>query len=200
MIMTIITYIHIKLLSMSVTTFQSSQSAEYQHHVSQVTTLTTTLTHQQNIQTYKTIPKPYQPRPLKTSDPSLAQQFTQEYHDLFFKHLEKVIMNNQIKLELHKSALTSIIVQTEMHISRLSLPAHEMKALYDSFLLENHIENRIPIPELQQHFKTTSPPKPKRKRGPRRKRKCPTPTPEAVKQRKPNHFLSPPPQEAWTPP
>lgn len=188
---------------MSVTTFLSSQSVEYQRHLSQVTTLTTTLTHQQNIQTYKTIPKRYRPTPLKASDPSLTQQFIQEYNELFFKHLEKVITNNQIKLELHKSALTSIIMQTELHISRLvSQPAHEKKALYDSFLLQNRIENRIPIPELQQCFKTDSPktslPKPKRKR--RQKRKCPIPIPEAVKHNKPNHLLLPRPQEAWTPP
>lgn len=187
---------------MSATTFLSSRSAEYQYHLSRVTDLTTTLTHQRNVQTYKTIPKRYCPTPLKASDPTLTQNFNQEYHELFFKHLEKVITNNQIKLELHKSTLTSIIVEAELYISRLTQPAKEKKTLYDSFRSDNRIENRIPIPELQQCLEADNPktslPMPRRKR--RQKRKCPLPTPEAVKHNKPNAFLSPGPNEPWIPP
>ena len=185
---------------MNATTFLSSQSAEYQHHLSLTNELTTTLNHQWSIQTYKSIPRRYQPTPLKASDPSLIEQFNKEYDELFFKYLKKVITNNEIKLELHKCTLTNIIVQTETHISKLPLPAEELQTLYNKFLTENHIENRIPIPELQKCFESDNPKinYPKRKR--RQKRKCPAPTPGAVKHNKPSHFLSPGPQEMWTPP
>ena len=75
------------IATMNATIFLGSLSAR---HLSLVTELTTTLNHQQNMQTYmyKTIPKRYQPTPLKASDPSLIEQFTKEYEDLFFKYLE----------------------------------------------------------------------------------------------------------------
>lgn len=186
---------------MNATTFLGSLSAEYQRHLSLVTELTTTLNHQQNMQTYKTIPKRYQPTLLKASDPSLIEQFTKEYEDLFFKYLEKVITNNQIKLELHQCTLTNIIVQVETYISKLP-NLEESKTLYSTFLTENHIKNRIPIPELQKCFEIDSlkTDHPKRRRIRRQKRKCTIPTPEAIKHSKPNHFLSPGLQDTWTPP
>ena len=100
---------------MDPTTFLQNQSMEYQHHLLKIRELTATLT----IQSYKTIPKEYVPLTLKTSNPSLTEEFNSQYNQLFFQHLDKVITNNQIKVELHKS---SIIVQTEAQLSKSPLP------------------------------------------------------------------------------
>ena len=101
--------------TMDPSTFLQTQSIEYQHHLSQLMELTTTVEHQLAIQSHKSIPKQYQPPHLKASDVSLTEEFTSEYRQLFFRHLEKVITSNQIKIELHKSTLTSIIIQTEIY-------------------------------------------------------------------------------------
>ena len=66
---------------------------------------------------YQTIPREYQPKQLKASSASLTEEFVKECNKMFFKHLQKVITNNQIELQLHTSALTSIIVQTEVYLS-----------------------------------------------------------------------------------
>jgi hypothetical protein len=152
---------------------------------------------------YKTIPREYQPKQLKASKTSLAEEFMKEYNQLFFKHLEKVVTNNQIELQLHTSALTSIIVQTDVHLSKSQLPATEITSLYRKFLLDDHIEDRIAIPELQIKLQEESKDpatsaKPKKKR--RQKRKCPTPAPGPSKHTKQDHFLCLGPQETRTPP
>lgn len=183
---------------MDAITFLQTQSTDYQQHLSQVTELTATLKLQHNMETLKTIPKKYQPRHLKASDASLTEEFRKEYSELFFKHLKKVITNNQIALQLHTSALTSIIVQTEGYLSKSPLPSAEI--LYHKFLRENHINGRTPIPELQRKLQGTAPTlstQPKRRR---QKRKCPTPAPPATKHRSQDqdHFLSVGPEEIPT--
>ena len=134
---------------MDVTTFLQAQSVEYQRHASHATELRATLDQQLNMEMYKTIPREYQPKQLKASNTSLTEEFAKEYNQLFFKHLEKIITSNQIELQLHTSALTSIIVQTEMYLSKSLLPSTEITSLYRKFLLDNYIEDRIAIPELQ---------------------------------------------------
>lgn len=103
---------------MEAITILQTQSIDYQRHLSLATQLTTTLQRQQNMETFKSIPKEHQPRHLKASDVSLIQEFKKEYSELFFKHLKKVITNNQIALQLHTPALTSIIIQTEKYLSK----------------------------------------------------------------------------------
>lgn len=190
---------------MDVTTFLQMQSAEYHRHASHATELRATLEQQLNMDMYKTIPREYQPKQLKVSNTSLTDKFAIEYNQLFFKHLEKVITSNQIELQLHTSALTSIIVQTEVYLSKSQLPSIEITSLYQRFLLDNHIENRIAIPELQIKLcveedsnTPTGSVKPKKRR--RQKRKCPTPAPETTKHTKQDNFLSLGPQETRTPP
>ena len=51
--------------------FLHAQSIEYQHYLSHLTEIKTTLEHQLTIQSYKTIPKQYQTQNhLKTKQPS----------------------------------------------------------------------------------------------------------------------------------
>ena len=188
---------------MDVTTFLQAQSREYQRHASHTAELRATLEQQLNMEMYKTIPREYQPKQLKASKTSLTEEFTKEYNQLFFKHLEKVITSNQIELQLHTSALTRIIVQTEVHLSKSQLPSTEISSLYKKFLLDNHIEDRIAIPELQIKLQDESSApitsiKPKKKR--RQKRKCPSPAPEPSKHTKQDHFLFVGSQEIRTPP
>ena len=132
--------------------FLQAQSIEYQRHPSQLAEIKTTVEHQLTIQSFKTIPKQYQPQNhLKASNPSLTEEFISEYNHLFFRHLEKVVTNNQIKVELHKATLTNIIIQTETHLSRSSLTLEQVTTLYTKFCQENGITDRAPIPEKKHH-------------------------------------------------
>ena len=88
--------------------FLCAQSIEYQRILSRITEIKSALEHQLTIQSFKTIPKQNQPQNhLKTSNPALTEEFMSEYSHLFFRHLDKVITNNQIKVELHKAALNN---------------------------------------------------------------------------------------------
>ena len=183
-------------------TFLQAQSTEYQHHLMRVKELTATLEHQLIIQSYQTIPKEYLPVTLKTTNPSLTEEFISQYNQLFFQHLQKVITSNQTKIELHKSTLTSIIVQTEAQLSKSSLPQQQLRTLYTQFKQDNNIKDRIAIPELQTKLQVTNEEtpnkKPRRKRGPKRKSKVSHP--QATKSARQSHFLSPCPQQTQAPP
>ena len=199
-----ITCLHMLCSKMDPTTFLQAQSNEYQCHLSQLKDITTTVEHQLTIQSHKSIPKQYKPLYLKTSDPSLTEEFISNYNLLFFRHLGKVITNNQIKLELHKSTLTSIIIQTEVYLSKLPSTPEQITDLYNKFRQDNGIADRIPIPELQGKLKLTHGDTPqsitskRRKRG--QKRKCTTQPPPPTKQARQNHFLSPSFQQTQLPP
>ena len=134
---------------------------------------------QHNMETFKTIPKEYQPRHLMANDLSLTEEFTKEYSELFFKHLKKVMTNNQIALQLHTSALTSIIIQTEVYLSKSPLPS--VKNLYHKFLTDKHINCRTPITELQRKLQGNTPTNSTQLKRRRQKRKCPTPAPPTTK-------------------
>ena len=182
--------------------FLQAQSIEYQRHLSQLAEIKTTVEHQLTIQSFKTIPKQYQPQNhLKASNPSLIEEFISEYNHLFFRHLEKVVTNNQIKVELHKATLTNIIIQIEIHLSRSSLTPEQVTTLYTKFCQENGITDRAPIPELQAKLQQMDRGTLKRKRRKKgQKRKNTTPSPCPIKQARQDHFLSPGLQQAWTPP
>ena len=184
---------------MNIDTFLHEQTVEYQSHVSHIKELSSTLEQQQNMEVFNTIPKEYQPHKLlNVSSISLTEAFKKEYNELFLKHLRKVITNNQIELQLHKSALTSIIVQTELHLSKLPSPSMQVTSLYHKFVQDNKIEDRIAIPELQRKLQDDTPAsntlavsnvQPKRRR--RQKRKCPISIPNPTKHKREDHFLFP---------
>lgn len=181
--------------------FLCAQSIEYQRILSRVTEIKTALEHQLTIQSFKTIPKQYQPQNhLKTSNPALTE-FMSEYSHLFFRHLDKVLTNNQIKVELHKAALNNIITQAEVHLSKSSLTPEQITTLYTNFCQSNDITERVPIPELQaklQPMERDVSKQKRRKRG--KKRKCTTPSPRPAKEIRQDPFLAPDPQQTHTPP
>ena len=185
-------YVMYSKFKMSTATYLQEQAAEYQCHVSHIKELSATIEQQQNMEVFNTIPKDYKPlKQLKTTSSSLNEEFTKEYNKLFFRHLHKVITKNQIELQLHSSALISIIVQTERYLSKLPLPAAQVTTLYHEFLNDNDIQDRVAIPELQVKLQEKVPQSnapPKKRRRP--KRKCPAPTPDANKYTKEDHFLS----------
>ena len=195
-------YVMHSKIKMSTAAYLQERTVEYQRHVSHIKELSATIEQQQNMEAFSTIPKEYKPlKQLKTSSTSLNEEFTKEYDNLFFRHLHKVITKNRIELQLHMSALTSIIVQTEHYLSRLPLPSAQVTTLYHEFLSDNDIQDRVAIPELQVKLQEKVPQsnvQPKKRRRP--KRKCPTSIPDANKYTKEDHFLSPGPHETQTNP
>lgn len=188
---------------MDSTTFLEAQSADYQHHLAQLETLTTVIKHQLSIQAHKSIPKKYlPPHHLFTHNTSLTEDFTSEYKQLFFKHLEKVITNNQIKAELHKAALTNVITRTELYLCKSTEKPEDLAALHAKFLKENNITDRNPIPELQAKFHSISSDAPKQtRRNRRRKRQNTVSPPQPTKYARGNHhFLYLGPHQTQTPP
>ena len=183
----------------SYTTFIRKQSSEYQQTTIKLKNLIATLEHQRNIQSNQIIPKQYQCKLLKTFDTSLMERFSEEHNGLFFQQLDSAITSNSINAELLKARLTSIVVQTEQELSTLSLPPGEISTLYNEFLRENKIEDRLPIPVLRAKIcsnnTTTSPPTTQLKRK-RPKRKFSTTAPEPKKNRTEDHFLCPGPQHS----
>lgn len=175
--------------------FLQVQTKEYQGHAIRLMDLKSALEHQQTIQSNKVIPKQYQPKQLKTFDSALSQEFNQNYSALFFQQLDRVITSNTIKLKLTECAMTSIITQTELYLSRLTEPTQDICSLYDKFLSDCQISHHTPIPQLQAKVQqkrdlgTCTPSTSTKRRRPKRKSTVPPPPP--TKCTKQDHFLSP---------
>ena len=187
--MAIISNDNIKKISDTHVSFLEVQSKEYLHCLKTLQHVTATLEHQQNILTSRMIPKQYQPKLLKTSKPTLTEEFGKNYNDLFFQQLEKAITSNTIELRLLESRLTSILMQTEQYLVTSSLPLEDIKMLHNKFLKDNDIKNHTPLPELQSKMQDQHPSTAHHKRR-RPKRKCPTQAPQPKKQNKQDPFLS----------
>ena len=173
--------------------FLEKQSTEYQTCLEALRNVRATLEHQQNIEISRIIPKKYQPKLLKTSEPTLMEEFRQNYNDLFFQQLERAITSNTIELSLLESRSASILTQTEDYLSTLSLPPEDIKILYNKFLRENGIENHTPLPVLQSKVAQDQPlstPSITHHKSRRPKRKCPAQAPQPNKQSKQDPFLS----------
>lgn len=182
--------------------FLQVQTEEYQGHATRLLDLKLALEHQQTIQSNKTIPKQYQPKQLKTFDSTLSQEFNQKYSTLFFQQLDRVITSNTIKLKLTECTM-SIVTQTELYLSRLTLSTQDICSLYDKFLSDCQISHHTPIPQLQAKVQQkkdlstcTSSISIKRRRP---KRKITAPSSPPIKRTKPDHFLSPGPPQLQTP-
>lgn len=170
--------------------FLVNQTTECQKHRKHVEELERTLQHQRRILTEKSIPKIYTPKQLQTSNNQLTEKFMQDYGDLFFQHLNKVIESNTISLELHKAALNSVIMQTEQKLVSSQLQTDEKVKRYYEFMSDNNIQEHIPIPALQvliNQNKTTPPQTEQRKRKRHQKRKRQDPHPIANKTPKQDH-------------
>ena len=129
--------------------FLDQQSREFQKHVETRNELERTLQYHRNIKTHRTIPRKFRPSDTpKTVRHSitLTDDFTQKYENLFFEHLDKVITNNQITLELTKAAMESILTQTETYLSSIEASPLTVTDLYHQFLYSFQSRDRQPLP------------------------------------------------------
>lgn len=131
--------------------FLQQQTTQYQHHTANKKKVTQLLEHQQNIKTYKTIPKHYFPPSIPktlTDNPALTREFQEQYEQLFFQHLDKTILSNTITLELENARLEQILSHTEKHLAVLPIPSDICAKLYHKFLTTNNITNHETSPQL----------------------------------------------------
>ena len=121
-------------------------SQEYKIHLAQVNRLEHTLKQQQSMILHKSIPKMYQPKVLTPINPitSLTEDFNKDYQALFFKHLERVMVNNNIALEVKKAHLASILTQVDHHLSKCGETPDRTAKLYDDFVRDNQITREVP--------------------------------------------------------
>ena len=166
--------------------------------------------------THKTIPKMYRPHVLTTINPlpSITEDFNKEFETIFFKHLERVMTNNNMALEIEKAHLSSILFQVDHHLINSSQSPEEGARLYSRFIQDNHINREIPK-ELKEALPpefTNSLGEPKESTNnatcqqsasqlqtqPNRKRSNTRKHPKAKKHKK--HFLCPSPSNPPRPP
>lgn len=147
----------VSMASFQVDTFLQQQTTEYQHHLNNKNKVTKILQYQHNIQTYRSIPKHY--FPLKTpetltEETTLTKEFQDQYEQLFFQHLNKIILHNTITLELETARLEAIVSHVEQHLATLNLPSHTLSQLYHQFLSKNNITNHTIPSQLRQLLPT----------------------------------------------
>lgn len=68
-----------------------------------------------------------------------------------------MITNDNITLELTNATIQSIFIQTETYLASLQAPPETITELYQTFLAQNHITDREPLPILQRVLTTNSP-------------------------------------------
>lgn len=121
-------------------------SQEYKTHLTQVNKLKHTLKQQQSMMLHKSIPKMYQPKVLTSVNPitSLTEDFNKDYRALFFKHLERVMTNNNIALEVKKARLANILIQIDQYLGSCGETPEHIARLYDNFITENQITREVP--------------------------------------------------------
>lgn len=114
---------------MEVFQFLEQQSKDYQNHVKTKIRLQHAIAYQDQIKLSRIIPRQYRPKILNPVSTAVSEkeEFEMEYSALFFKHLDKVMTQNQVSLELEKGALLSIIAQTVQHLSQLNKPQSEIQ-------------------------------------------------------------------------
>ena len=129
--------------------FITNQIAEYQRHaIKKIKETKRTLQYQRLIQSQKTIPRDYEPKPLQTSNRLLMENFKHNYNRLFFQHLERVIESNTISQELHTASSKSIS-HTEQYLAAPQLTLEEVTETYQRFTSQIEIRDHMPIPALQ---------------------------------------------------
>lgn len=192
-------------------------SQEYKIHLAQVNRIKHTLEQQQNMMLHNSIPKMYQPKVLTSVNPiaSLTEDFNKEYRALFFKHLERVMTNNNIALEVKKARLANILTQLDHYLSRCGEPPDHIAKLYDNFIMENQIIREVPgelkkvlppgytSPQITADEASANPPTQasvSQHTQYNRKRKSKKKHPKATKSPKQNHFLSLSPLDLPQPP
>ena len=142
----------VPMTSLQVETFLQQQTMEYQHHLSNKDKVTKMLQYQHNIQTYRSVPKHYFPLntpETRTDEPTLTKELQDKYKQLFFRHLDKIIIHNTITLELETARLEAIVAHVEQHLTTLNVPSHILSQQHHQFLSRNITNHNTPT-QLQK--------------------------------------------------
>ena len=195
-----------------------SISREYQTHLVQVQKLEHALQQQRNMLQYRTIPKLCRPQVLTTVNPnkSLTDNFNRDYEELFFKHLERVMTNNNITLEIHKARVDNALAQFDQYLCNLEVTPQRRLHLYKKFTKNKEIakevhlkvERMLPQEPMSQSVSTTKHSSPSQETSAYqknqskcgKKRKNSKQHPKAKKITKQQHFLSKGPNNLHQPP
>ena len=146
---------------MNLTAFLREQGKKYQSHLIKQNKLSTALHFQRNIQLYKSIPKQYLPPSgldMPTNDnESLVVEFTRAYEEIFFQHLDKVIIHNTISLELEEAHLRNITSIVRKHLSHAGVPAELTTELLRVLFSKNKLTYHSIELALQRILPNTTP-------------------------------------------
>lgn len=168
-------------------------SDEYKQHLTTRNRITKALNHQNNIRIFKTVPKRLRPpTTLEVFPPNsdLTKQFEEEFHQLLFCHLNRVITHNTITLELENARLRDIATRTDTLFTTIDAPTETVKQLKTKFYSKNNLTQHINPTPTQQLPQASTPPSPAPSQNPQFKRKISC-QPTARKCRKiEHHFLS----------
>ena len=115
--------------------YLEQRSKEYQNHLASRNKLEKAIKFHQQIKITREIPRQFKPKVLNPISRaiSLQEEFNKEYNELFFKHLDKVITQNQVSREIEEGALRAIISQTAQELTQLDKPLEEVQHLYYTF-------------------------------------------------------------------
>ena len=147
------------MATLNIETYLHKQAHIYQSVLHSTKEIEQTIAYQNKLKQHGTIPKHLSPRPLTTfGTTTLTEAFKAQYRDLFFQHLDKVLIHNQTVLELQQTKLTNIITDTERHLSTSNESKDKITQYYHQFLTDNNITNHETLPTLKAKlitFKTT---------------------------------------------
>lgn len=137
--------------------FLEQQSKEYKSHLENRARLENAIKYHHQIKVSQTIPRQFKPKVLNPVSRaiSLHEEFEKEYSVLFFNHLDKVIIQNQVSKELEEGVLQAIIANTIQHLCQLDKPLAEIQHLYYTFIHNNIPDENIPV-ELKAKIQVSS--------------------------------------------
>lgn len=196
-----------------------NQSRLFQEFTSTINQLEKTLQYQRKIKALRTIPKHYKPKLPHVAQPhtsKLKSSFDAKYEKLFFEHLDEVIVNNTISLNIHKARRNNVVDVTEAELAKADKPPETIKHLHAKFVATNKLDGHVINPLLQRKIAAASsvpqkckddcrrtpicPAKPDNKQGappgsqtykrPKRKLQPNPPSEPPKKQAKLDHFLA----------
>ena len=108
-----------------------------------------TLHYQTNIRLHNTVPKKFFPKvPTAHGHTELNSNFLKNYEQLFLDHLDKIIEHNITKLELTKTKMSNIILQTEKYIAMLHVSPNDIQQMNTMFKTQCQLDIQPVTPEL----------------------------------------------------
>lgn len=147
------------MATLNIEMYLHKQTQMYQSILHTTRKMKQTIAYQKNLKQHRTIPKHLSPHPLTLfGTTTLTETFKTQYRNLFFQHLDEVLIHNQTILELQQTKLTNIITDTERQLSTSKESTEKVTQYYHQFLADNKITNHETLPTLKAKLtKTTQP-------------------------------------------